>query len=136
TVLQEGHAEGLMVFATPSGKHRIVGYRNTLRRQETSEPIIRWTGQDVTVKIQAEKAQAFLASLVESSQDAIIGKTLEGIIVSWNHGAEELYGYPAEEVIGKYISILAPPDRADELVQLLEKVWRGERISRCETVRV
>ena len=136
TILRDGHAEGLMVIATPSGKTRIVGYRNTLRRQDKIEPIVRWTGQEVTEKIQAEKAQAFLASLVESSQDAIIGKTLEGIIVSWNHGAEELYGYRAQEVVGKSISILAPPDRAAELAPLLEKVRGGEQISVHETVRV
>jgi PAS domain S-box-containing protein len=136
TILREGHAEGLMVLTTPSGKTKIAEYRNTLRRQDPNEPIVRWTSQDVTERIQAEKAQAFLASLVESSQDAIIGKTLEGIIVSWNHGAEELYGYRAEEVVGKCISILAPPDRMDEISQLLEKARQGESISRCETVRV
>jgi len=136
TVLQKGHAEGLMVLATPSGKVKIVEYQNTLRRQDTNEPIVRWMSQDVTERIQAEKAQAFLASLVESSQDTIIGKTPEGIIASWNHGAEELYGYRAEEVVGKSISILAPPDHAGEWVALLEKIRREERISRCETVRV
>jgi PAS domain S-box-containing protein len=136
TVLHEGHAEGLMVIATPSGKCKIVEYRNTLRRQDQNEPIVRWTGQDVTERIQAEKAQEFLASLVESSQDAIIGKTLEGIIVSWNRGAEELYGYRAEEAVGKSISLLAPPDRSEQLAQFLEDVRRGKRISGIETVRV
>ena len=136
TILQQGHAEGLMVLAAPSGKVKIVEYQNTLRRQDNNEPIVRWMSQDVTEGIQAEKAQAFLASLVESSQDAIIGKTPEGIIASWNHGAEELYGYGAKEVVGKSISILAPPDQAGKWVAFLEKIRQGERISRCETVRV
>jgi PAS domain S-box-containing protein len=136
SILREGHAEGLMVILAPSGKTKIFEYRNTLRRQDPNEPIIRWTGQDVTERIKAQEAQAFLASLVESSQDAIIGKTLEGIIVSWNQGAEELYGYRAEEVVGKSVSILAPPDRVDELSQLMEKARQGQRFSRCETVRV
>jgi len=85
--------------------------------------------QDIT-------AQAFLASIVESSQDAIIGKTLDGTIVTWNKGAESLYGYRAEEVIGKPISILAPSSRLDEVPNILESVRRGERVSHFETVRM
>jgi len=92
--------------------------------------------QDITAHKRAEEAQAFLASIVESSQDAIIGKTLEGTIISWNHGAESLYGYRAEEVIGKSISILMPPDRLGEVPGIEEKLRRGERVSHLETVRV
>jgi PAS domain S-box-containing protein len=136
TILREGHAEGPMVIATPSGKVKIVEYRNTLRRQDPEEPIIRMVGQDVTEKIQAEKAQAFLASLVESSLDAIIGMTLEGMIVSWNRGAEELYGYSALEMTGKPVSVLFSPELPDEMAQHLEKIRRGERVSGYESVRV
>jgi len=92
--------------------------------------------QDVTERKRADEAQAFLASIVESSQDAIIGKTLDGTIVSWNKGAESLYGYRAEEVIEKPISILAPPDRSDEVPSILESIRRGEKVSHFETVRV
>ncbi|MGO9272247.1 MAG: PAS domain S-box protein [Terriglobia bacterium] len=91
--------------------------------------------QDVTERKRAEEAQAFLASIVESSQDAIIGKTPDGTIVSWNKGAESLYGYRAEEVVGKPISILASSDRLDELPGILESIRRGERVSHFETVR-
>jgi PAS domain S-box-containing protein len=77
-----------------------------------------------------------LAEIVESSSDAIIGKTLEGIITDWNKGAEHLYGYSADEVIGKSISLLLPPDRADELRVLLEKIRQGESIERYETERM
>ena len=59
-------------------------------------------------------AQAFLAAIVESSDDAIIGKTLDGIITSWNRGAERLYGYTAQEAIDRSIAMILPPDRADE----------------------
>ena len=71
--------------------------------------------RDITERKRAERSREQLASIVDYSDDAIIGKSLEGIIVNWNKGAERLYGYSAEEVIGKPISILLPPDRADEL---------------------
>jgi len=77
-----------------------------------------------------------LALIVDSSQHAIIGKNLDGIITSWNRGAEEIYGYHAEEVIGKPISILAPPDRPDEIPTILEKIKLGERVDNFESVRV
>ncbi|MGD0011886.1 MAG: PAS domain S-box protein [Terriglobia bacterium] len=91
---------------------------------------------DITMRKRAEESHAFLASLVESSQDAIISTTLEALTVSWNHGAEELYGYSAEEMIGSYVSVLYPPDRLAELAQLLEKVRQGKRINCYESVRV
>ena len=91
---------------------------------------------DITMRKRAEEARAFLASLVESSQDAIIGTTLEALTVSWNHGAEELYGYSAEEMIGNYVSVLYPPDHLDEFAPLVEKVRQGKRINCYESVRV
>lgn len=77
-----------------------------------------------------------LAAIVEYSDDAIIGKDLNGIITSWNKGAEKIYGYVAEEVIGRHISILVPSSHAEEIQSILEKVRRGERIEHYETVRV
>lgn len=79
--------------------------------------------------------RAFIAAIVESSGDAIIGKTLDGIIVSWNAGAERLYGCSAGEAIGRPISFLIPPDRLGELPDILERVRRGERIENFETER-
>jgi len=93
------------------------------------------TLQDVTDRRAAEAGREQLASIVDSSHDAIIGKTLDGIIVSWNKGAEQLYGYCSEEVIGKPKSILLPPDRSDELAAILARLGRGERIEHEETVR-
>ncbi|HJX56245.1 MAG TPA: PAS domain S-box protein [Methanoregula sp.] len=75
-------------------------------------------------------------SMVESSNDAVVGKTLDGIITDWNSGAERLYGYTAREVIGKPISLLSPPDRPDEIPRLIGRIQSGERIGRYETDRI
>src|SRR5438067_4866361 len=74
--------------------------------------------------------------MVDSADDAVIGKTLDGVITSWNPAATRLYGYTAEEVIGKPIALLAPPDHIDELPRILERVRRGGRIEHHETTRV
>jgi PAS domain S-box-containing protein len=81
------------------------------------------------------ESRRFLSAIVESSDDAIIGQSLDGIIVSWNAGAEAVYGYGADEVMGKSISILAPADRPDEIAQILGRVARGEKVAHLETVR-
>jgi PAS domain S-box-containing protein len=77
-----------------------------------------------------------LAAIVESSGDAIFSKTIQGIILSWNAGAQRIYGYTAAEVVGKPVSVLMPPERVDEMPQILDRLSRGERISSYETVRV
>jgi len=77
-----------------------------------------------------------LASIVESSDDAIFGKSMDGIITSWNKGAERIYGYTAEEVVGKPISVLIPPEQGDELRQIHETATRGESLDDYETLRV
>ncbi len=91
---------------------------------------------DITELREAHDRIANLAAIVESSSDAIIGKTLEGIIISWNTGAEALYGYSAGEVIGRSISLLVPPDHPYELPALLEKIRRGEVIAAHDTHRM
>jgi PAS domain S-box-containing protein len=77
-----------------------------------------------------------LALIVDSSQDAIIGKNLDGIITHWNQGAERIYGYAAEEMIGKPITMLAPPDRSDEIPGILKRIRSGERVEYFESIRV
>jgi PAS domain S-box-containing protein len=84
----------------------------------------------------ADEVQARLAAIVESSQDAIVSKTLDGIISSWNAGAERLFGYSPEEAVGKSITILIPPELLDEERLILEQLRRGERVEHFETVRV
>ena len=83
-----------------------------------------------------EWSPELLAAIVDSTDDAIIGKTLDGTIISWNAGAERLYGYTADEVIGRPISILVPPDRPDELPAIFERLQRGERIDHYKTTRI
>jgi PAS domain S-box-containing protein len=82
------------------------------------------------------ESRAWLASIVESSEDAIIGETLDGTITSWNRGAEQLYGYTAAEVIGQSAAILAPPDSTAEIAGVLQRIRGGESIQRLEAVRL
>jgi len=81
-------------------------------------------------------SQYHLAAIVESAEDAIISKTLEGTIVSWNEAAERVYGYPAMEIIGKHMGLLIPLDRPHEEEDILKRIGRGERIDHFETERV
>lgn len=92
--------------------------------------------RDVTEARRAVEARLHLAAIVESSEDAIISKNLDGIITTWNKGAERLYGYTAEEVVGRPLAMLIPPDHPDELPAIIEQVKRGERVEHFETVRV
>ena len=92
--------------------------------------------RDVTERVRVEEAHSRLAVIVESSDDAIISKTLDGTITSWNSGAEKVYGYSAEEVVGRPISILVPPERPDEMAGILKRVKRREAVGHYETVRV
>ena len=92
--------------------------------------------RDISEHKNLELVRTQLAAIVESSDDAIIGKTLDGTITSWNKGAEQLYGYAAEDVLGRPISLLIPPDRPDELPQILMRLQKGERIDHFETKRI
>ena len=90
---------------------------------------------DITERKLAEAMRARLAAIVQSSDDAIIGTNLEGVITSWNEGATRLYGYTPHEAIGKTRSILVPPDRQDEVPAIVEREKAGERVTHFETVR-
>jgi PAS domain S-box-containing protein len=96
----------------------------------------RWFIRDITHEWLSDGARAHLAAIVESSDDPIISKTLDGIIRSWNRAAERLFGYPAEEAVGQHITLLIPPERVDEEANILERLRHGERIEHFETVRV
>jgi PAS domain S-box-containing protein len=91
---------------------------------------------DITERKRAEAATAALAAIVESSDDAIISKDLNGVITSWNKSAERLFGYSAQEAVGRSITILIPPDRRHEEPEILARLKRGERMDHFETVRV
>jgi PAS domain S-box-containing protein len=88
------------------------------------------------LRLKADKALGLLAAIVDSSEDAIASKTLEGIITSWNAGAERLFGYTATEAVGQHISLIIPVDRRDEETVIIDRIKRGERIEHFDTVRV
>jgi len=88
------------------------------------------------LRLQADKAIGLLASIVDSSDDAIVSKTLEGIITSWNGGAERLFGYTAKEAIGQPITMIIPLDRRDEETRILARLRQGQPIEHFDTVRV
>jgi len=88
------------------------------------------------LRLQADKAIGLLAAIVDSSDDAIVSKTLEGIITSWNLGAERLFGYTASEAIGQHISFIIPVNRRDEETLIIERIKKGERLEHFDTVRV
>ncbi len=88
------------------------------------------------LRMQADKAIGLLAAIVDSSEDAIVSKTLDGIITTWNASAERLFGYTAKEAVGQHISLIIPPNRRDEEITILAKIRRGERIEHFDTVRV
>ena len=94
------------------------------------------TSIDVTERKRGEQATRLLAAVVESSHDAIVSKDLDGIITSWNKGAERLFGYAAEEAVGQNITLIIPPDRRDEERAIIERLMRGEGVDHFETVRI
>ena len=92
--------------------------------------------RSITERERDEEARSRLATIVESSDDAILGNTLEGIITSWNPGAEKLYGYSADEIIGQHVSILFPSERQNELSRVLERLPQEGEMDSYETVRI
>jgi PAS domain S-box-containing protein len=88
------------------------------------------------LRLKADKAVGLLAAIVDSSDDAIISKTLEGVITSWNAGAERLFGYTAQEAIGQHITMIIPQDRRNEETTILAKLRQGERIDHFDTIRL
>ena len=124
-------------FQRKDGSYCWVAARGQAVRNAAGRPM-RFIGaiHDITERKRSEDAAAFLASIVQSSEDSIVGNGLDGIILSWNASSERFWGYTAEEVIGKHIRILFPPERVQEFECSLEKIHRDEPIKRFETVRV
>src|ERR1700722_14639613 len=88
------------------------------------------------LRLKADKAVGLLGAIVDSSDDAIVSKTLEGVITTWNAGAERLFGYTAKEAVGQHISMIIPRDRRDEETSILARLSRGERIEHFDTIRM
>jgi PAS domain S-box-containing protein len=97
---------------------------------------VRVYGTDITERKQVETTAARLAAIVESSDDAIVGKDLQGVVTSWNGGAENLFGYPAREMVGQPVARLIPPERLPEETEILSRIKHGENMPNFETVRV
>ena len=93
-------------------------------------------GRDISERKQRERELYRLAALVESSNDAIIGKSVDGIITDWNVGAQRIYGYSASEIVGKSISTIFPPDHYAEITEMMEKIRLGERVAKADTIRL
>jgi len=111
-------------------------YNASVYRNEAGRVIgVFAAARDITEQKKIEEARSRLAAIVDSSDDAIIGKTLDGTITSWNAGAAKLYGYSEDEVLGRSIGILSSPDYSDEIPGILEKIRLGEHIDHYETVR-
>jgi len=107
-----------------------------LTRDNGSSEMIRGILTDITDLRNAELQNRRLAAIVRCSDDAILSLTIEGVIETWNRGAERIYGYTAEEAVGKSIKILAPDDRSNETLRILERVSHGDEVSELETIRV
>jgi PAS domain S-box-containing protein len=121
-------------IALPGLGHRVLllNGRRVYREGHRTELIL-LAMEDVTELRRGTEAQARLAAIVESSDDAIIGNDLDGMIRSWNGAAERLYGYPAREALGKHVSLIVPQERRSELAAILDRLSRGERVPAFET---
>ena len=119
------------------GEERTVHMQSQVIFDEKHTPVrIKGIVQDITESKKTEEKIQILASAVESSDDAIITESLEGIITSWNKGAEQIYGYSSEEILGKNVSILEPDDLKGEIKQLIEKIKQKEKIRHYKTLRL
>jgi len=131
-----------------AGGTPLIDFENRYRRRDGSYRLFLWSvtpvvengvmygiARDITERKQGERAAILLAAIVDSSDDAIIGKDLNGIITSWNRGAEKLFSYTAGEMVGNSIMRLLPADRQDEENEILARIGRGESVEHFETLR-
>lgn len=126
-----------IIIERPDGtRRRVVPYPDPIFDEQGSLVGAINMLMDVTEQRAAETMRSHLAAIVQGSEDAIVSKDLNGIIQSWNPAAERVYGYLAEEVVGRSIMMLIPPDRHGEDAEILERIKRGERIEHFETVRI
>ena len=141
-----GSAGGSRAIPGPGSPWAVVAHDQTVRRRKDGRLVhVSWIispvrdfdarivgssaiVQDISERIRSEEARERLAAVVESSDDAIVGKNLDGTITAWNSGAERLFGYSSSEAMGQPISMLLPPDRANEEADILARVRRGESV--------
>jgi PAS domain S-box-containing protein len=135
TLQQTGQWSGILKQSARDGREVWVESRQQIIESEGKQLVLE-TNRDITDKLRGEESTIRLAAIVASSNDAIIGKTLGGIITNWNDGARRIFGYSEEEVVGQPINILIPDDRQDEEPKIIERLKRGERVDHYQTVRV
>ncbi|HXS97616.1 MAG TPA: PAS domain S-box protein [Candidatus Limnocylindrales bacterium] len=136
-LLANGEWSGELRHTTSDGHLVTVSARWGLRRDSAGSPLgFLEINRDITAQVDAERERARLAAVVESSTEAIISKSLNGEIETWNNGAVRLYGFEKEEAIGRNIAIIVPPDRTGEEASILERVRAGEHIPAFDTVRL
>jgi two-component system CheB/CheR fusion protein len=126
-----GYGREFGILVTASGKPNFPGEEDRLLLN-----VVANQAAFVLQRSRADEARTLLAAVVESSEDAIVSKTLQGRILSWNSGAERLFGYTAAEAVGQPITMIIPPERQDEERMILDRLVRGERIEHYETVRM
>ena len=119
------------------GRYRWTQWTNRALTDEDGRVLeFQAAGRDITERKEAEEAAGRLAAIVESAEDAIVSKTLDGVITSWNHAAETIFGYTAAEAVGRPIAIIIPPDRREEEDGILRRLRTGETIRHFETERI
>jgi PAS domain S-box-containing protein len=147
-VIPEDREASMREFQHAVSGGRVVTFENRFRHRDGSSRWLQWnatpdperqliyaTARDITERKEAEAEVARLAAIVESSDDAIVGVSLGGVIESWNAAAVEMFGWGAAEVQDKPLSILIPPGHADHLQQVLDQIRRGQRVMHYETIR-
>ena len=117
------------------GRRTMLVNANILSSISGAEPMILLVIEDITNRKLAEESLARLVAIIESSDDAIIGMSTDGVIETWNSGAERIYGYSWQEAVGRHIALIIPPERADEEPAILERIRRGEHIKHYESIR-
>nr|WP_235809653.1 PAS domain S-box protein [Methanofollis ethanolicus] len=139
-VIEEG-------FVTDLANHTVLLARDGTRRAiaDSAAPVRDKNGviigavlvfRDVTAEKETEKVRRHLAAIIESSDDAIYGMTVEGVVTNWNQGAERIYGYPASEALGSHVSLFAPPDQNEEFMDVIRQITRSGRMDSFEAVRL
>ncbi len=131
-----GHWHGDLTRRARDGRRLRVAAHWLLQTDAAGQPArIIEIGTDITAHLQADTEMRRLAAIVESSSDAIVGKDLNGIVTSWNRAAEAMFGHQAEEMLGRPIVVLFPPDRVDEENAIIDRVRRGDSVEHYDTVR-
>ena len=135
-LLRDGQWAGELTHTCATGAKKTVSTRWVVERDASGNiRSVLESNRDITEDKRAGETQNRLAAIVESSDDAIVSKGLDGIITSWNKAAERTFGYSANEAIGQHITLIIPPDRIDEEKDILARIGRGERIDHFQTVR-